>query len=79
MAGLWITDHARQRQLLQESGLFAVGVPTPEEVYLVAGLAVALIANKSARLIEIAQRIMAAHPCAFSVLWRGEPLQQVLP
>lgn len=75
---IWVTDDARQRQHLQDSGVFAVELPPPERAYFVAGLAVLLTANQCARLIALAQALAGAHPARLVVLWRGHAPQWVI-
>ena len=76
--GIWVTDHAYQRLHLEESGVFAVELPKPDEVYLVAGLGVTLTADKTVRTIEVAHMIASARPALFILLWRGENPQLVI-
>lgn len=76
--GVWIVDETYQRQHLEDSGAFAVGFPEPAEVYLVAGLGVTLIADKTVKAIEIAHMLAMARPAMFVVLWREEGRQLVI-
>lgn len=76
--GVWVVDEYQQRRHLESSGFFAVDLPTPNQVYLVAGLGVAMIANKSDRTVEVAQQLAGANPLRFAVLWRGEGRQVVI-
>lgn len=77
-AGIWITDDASQRVHLEDSGVFAVDLPRPEDIYLVAGLGVTLTANKTVRTIEVAHMLASARPALFILLWRGENPQLVI-
>lgn len=76
--GVWITDHYAQRRNLEASGAFCVFPPEEGEEYLLVGLETLLIADRCERMVEIAQRIAAAKPRSFAVLFRGTPVQVVV-
>lgn len=66
-----VTDHERQRRNLIASGAFALPLPKAEEGYLVAGLEVALFADRNEPGAEAAGILFASHPASLVVLWRG--------
>lgn len=69
---LLITDSPQQRNNLEESGAFALTVPTHDEDFLVAGLDVVLIATYSRKLVmDGLRRLVNANPRTLTVYWRG--------
>lgn len=77
-AGVFVTDHYAQRRNLCAGGLFAVGFPEPREVYLAAGLDVALIADRNERSVGVALMLSEANPAYLSTFWRGERFDVVI-
>jgi hypothetical protein len=78
VGGVWIARDARRRQLLANRGFFAVGIPEPEQCYLVAGLDVFLLAPRAPKTIDIAQAIASANARYFATMWDGDRMRKVI-
>jgi hypothetical protein len=76
---IFVTDHYGQRRNLESSGGFAVFPPSEGEAYLVSGLDVLFIADRSDRSTELAQSLASAGPRCLWVHFRGSNPQQVIP
>lgn len=75
---VFVTDRMTQRRNLELSGAFALQFPGPQDVYLVAGLDVVIIADHSEKAVETAQALAAANPRYLATYWRGQGLQAVI-
>lgn len=76
--GVFVTDHPAQRHHLEESGAFAVGLPSPEHAYLVSGLDVVIIADFTPKTVDVARRFLSANPAYFATYFRGRGLSVVI-
>lgn len=73
-----VTDREWQRRNLIASGAFALPLPKEAEGYLVAGLDVALFAEREPDAIEAAGVLFASRPARLLILWRPENFEVVL-
>lgn len=74
---IWITDDWRQRANLEASGAFAAFPPTAEELILLAGLEVILIADPGERGVAVAEMLAGSAAKSFSTYFRGRGLEVV--